>query len=1164
VKLNYKRVPNLPQHYLGVQGPGYAWIVAQHLTFSNKVLVITNDRKSSESLTNDLSTLQKILPVNHFPSWETLPFEEVSPQLITSASRIEILYRAQSTERSLIVTSVEGLLQRVPQPWFIEQLRMTIAAGTPIERDQLIQALFLAGFRHSPLVEEVGDVAVRGQIIDVFPSGYREPIRIALKGSRVAELRTFNIVSQRSSQKIADVLILPVSELIQLDPLSPFHSRLPEALAQLKDRAQLLGTPPRELQRIVHALEQGTSLPGIELAQAICFPQLYTLLDYCHPDTNIVLADATAIDQQLEEIEKSFHDHAEARSAEHYLVPKSEALIQSAEITRLRLNQFKQVTFNNLDISLDQKGVKNTIRQVKSTSNIEVATRLKTKIGSGSAFQPLEEFIHHVRRKKYTIGFFVGSDTRAIRLQRLLLDYNLDAVPIDISAQEWFERGCKQPLAIFHGHISEGISLTDEKLIFLSETEIFGERSYREKNATNQQLTRRLLNTLAQLKEGDYVVHTDYGIGLYQGIQHLDLDDVVGDFLQIQYLDSLLYLPVHNISKIQKYSAGEGQKPKLDKLASLRWKNTKAQVRQSVISIAGELIKLYAARSITRGWRFEPYGAEDDRFADGFAFNETPDQLKAIEETLADMALDRPMDRLICGDVGFGKTEVALRAAFKCTQHARQVAVLVPTTILVEQHRSHFEKRFIDFSVKVGAVSRFYSQKKNHATLEALSKGDIDIIIGTHRLLQKDVLFKDIGLIIVDEEHRFGVKQKERLKQIKKQVDVLTLTATPIPRTLHMSLLGIRDASIITTPPHDRRVIRTYVASYSDSLVRDAIMREIGRGGQTFYLHNRVQSIEAVSARLSELVPEARFGYAHGQMSEDQLEKIMVSFLNHEIDVLISTTIIESGLDVPNANTMIVERAEALGLAQLYQIRGRVGRSTRQAYAYLLVPKQEKLSGEARQRLTVLQSLDDLGIGFQLALRDLEIRGAGNLLGKEQSGSVAAIGFELYTKILKEAVLHLKGEDIEIEEELDPEISINMSAYIPEDYIPDISERLVLYQRLSSLVSADDCRDIEEEMRDRFGNFSAEVQNLIELMKLKAVLKSLGVVKLELKSDRILLSLLARAKLNGEKVAAAMLKNPDKIKLSKNNVLTVRYDGERFHSPVDLEAFTSHLFETLQ
>jgi transcription-repair coupling factor (superfamily II helicase) len=1157
-------VPVYPQHYLGVQGPGSAWLITQHLERNPKILVVANDRKSSEALASDLSTLQKQLPVNHFSSWETLPYEEVSPQLTTSAARIEILHRAQKPEQSLIVTSVEGLVHRVPAPWFIEQLTITVTPGAIIEREQFIQALFLAGFHHAPLVEQIGDIAVRGQIIDIFPAGYQEPIRIAFKESQISELRTFNAVTQRSSKKIAQVLILPVSEMIQLDQLSPFNTKLLGALALLKERAQLLGTPPSEVQRIVKALEHGTSIPGIELSQAICFPELYSLLDYCHPDTTIILADASAIEQQCEEIEKSYQEHGEIRAAEHYLVPDSSALIQSAEVTSARLKLFHQITFNNLDVSVKKNRTLGAVHRVKSASNIEVATKLRTRIGTGNAFQPLEEFINLMRRKDYTIGFFVGSDTRATRLQRLLLDYNLDAVAMEISAVEWRERGFKPPLAIFRGHISEGIRLTDEKIIFLSETELFGERSYREKSAHNQQLTRRLLNTLAQLKEGDYVVHTDYGIGLYQGIQHLDLDDVVGDFLQIQYLDSRLYLPVHNISKIQKYSAGEGQKPKLDKLASLRWKNTKAQVRQSVISIAGELIKLYAARSITRGWRFEPYGAEDDRFADGFAFNETPDQLKAIEETLADMALDRPMDRLICGDVGFGKTEVALRAAFKCTQHARQVAVLVPTTILVEQHRSNFEKRFRDFPVKVGAVSRFYSQKKNHATLADLALGNIDIIIGTHRLLQKDVIFKDIGLIIVDEEHRFGVKQKERLKQIRKQVDVLTLTATPIPRTLHMSLLGIRDASIITTPPNDRRVIRTYVASYSDSLVRDAIMREINRGGQTFYLHNRVQSIEAVCARLTELVPEARFGFAHGQMSEDLLEKIMLSFLNHEIDVLISTTIIESGLDVPNANTMIVERADALGLAQLYQIRGRVGRSTRQAYAYLLVPKHEKLSGEARQRLTVLQSLDDLGIGFQLALRDLEIRGAGNLLGKEQSGSVAAIGFELYTKILKEAVLHLKGEDVEIEEELDPEISINMSAYIPEDYIPDISERLVLYQRLSSVVNTDDCRDIEEELRDRFGNFSTEVQNLIELMKLKAVLKSLGVIKLELKSDRILLSLLARAKLNGEKVAAAMLKNPEKIKLSKNNVLTVRYDEQKFYSPVDLEAFTSHLFEQLQ
>ncbi|MCB0311539.1 MAG: transcription-repair coupling factor, partial [Bdellovibrionales bacterium] len=584
-------------------------------------------------------------------------------------------------------------------------------------------------------------------------------------------------------------------------------------------------------------------------------------------------------------------------------------------------------------------------------------------------------------------------------------------------------------------------------------------------------------------------------------------------------------------------------------LGSTRWARTKKKVRESVVSLAGELIKLYAARSVANGYAFEHFNSEDEAFADGFPYDETADQLSAIEETLADMTKQTPMDRLVCGDVGFGKTEVALRAAFKSVQESRQVAVLVPTTVLVEQHYRTFLNRFIGYPIRVGAVSRFYKPAENKATLEQVANGQIDIVIGTHRLLSKDVNFKNLGVLIIDEEHRFGVKQKERLKQMRTSVDVLTLTATPIPRTLHMSMLGVRDISLISTPPTDRRVIKTYITNRDDTLIRDAILREIRRGGQVFFLHNRVQNIDIVTAGLCELVPEARFQFGHGQMSEKELEKIMLDFVDRKFDILVSTTIIESGLDIPNANTILIDRADTFGLAQLYQLRGRVGRSDRQAFCYLLIPNSRSLNVEAEKRLQALQSLDDLGLGFNLAMRDLEIRGAGNLLGKEQSGNVIAVGFDLYTKILKEAVLNLSGKELDLEQTIDPEVKIPINAYLPEPYIPDVSERLVLYQRLSTLSSSEEADKIRVEMEDRFGPLSSEAMNLLGIMRIRSLLKHFGVVRFEATGSKYVLSFSQRASVDPQKIIELVQKEPARYSFSKSYVLSVTRGREASDDP---------------
>ncbi|MCB0318792.1 MAG: transcription-repair coupling factor, partial [Bdellovibrionales bacterium] len=612
-----------------------------------------------------------------------------------------------------------------------------------------------------------------------------------------------------------------------------------------------------------------------------------------------------------------------------------------------------------------------------------------------------------------------------------------------------------------------------------------------------------------------------------------------------------------------KYVATEGKKPIIDKLSSNKWQTKKRKVKEAIVALAGDLIKLYAIRNNSSGFQFTDFNLDDEDFADSFAYSETEDQLTAIKEVLEDMSSQKPMDRLVCGDVGFGKTEVAMRAAFKAVQDGKQVAILSPTTILAEQHRISFEKRFLGFPVNIAAVSRFYKTEANKSAIDKLSKGDVDIIIGTHKLLQKDIHFKDLGLLVIDEEHRFGVKQKEKLKQVKKDIDVLSLTATPIPRTLHMSLLNVRDVSLINTPPQDRRSVRTYVAIKEDGLIRDAILREIQRGGQCFFLHNRVQSIELVTAGLSELVPEAKFAFGHGQMKESELEKIMKKFLEGEIDVLVSTTIIESGIDIPNANTLIVDKAHTFGLAQLYQIRGRVGRSSKQAYAYLLIPPSKKLGKDAEERLKALQALDDLGQGFNLAMRDLEIRGAGNLLGKEQSGNVLSIGFEMYTKILKEAAANLKGEDLSAEDIIDPEVKLGIDAFIPDSYIPDVPERLVLYQRLASLRSNEETDLLIEEIIDRFGPMSKETINLVEVMRIRALLRKYGISKIEHTKGKLRIEFSSNKKIDSEKAIQHALNFPDNYKLGKNNSFTVLKIPEKNLDPFEVYKHLEDLLDSL-
>ncbi len=776
-------------------------------------------------------------------------------------------------------------------------------------------------------------------------------------------------------------------------------------------------------------------------------------------------------------------------------------------------------------------------------------------------FETVAKFLSENLVNGSQVAIVVSQESRERRVRDLLGSYEISCEHYPGTFADWIEEISGTPrIIMLVGTLSGGFHSLAERFLIVVDTEIFPEISPR-RSAPRSRNIRRFLGTLAQLNDGDYVVHMEHGVGLYRGLREITVEGMVGDFLFLEYAEGArLFVPVEHIGKVEKFVGAEGRKPVLNRLGGTAWGKTKDKVKEAVAELAGQLVNLYAKREIAQGHSFGTVDTDDVQFADTFPFEETPDQARAIEEVLRDMERPQPMDRLVCGDVGYGKTEVALRAAFKAVNNGKQVAVLVPTTVLADQHWQTFRERFSDYPIRVACVSRFLTPAENKKTLAELAAGNLDIIIGTHRLLQRDVQFKDLGLLIIDEEHRFGVAHKEKLKRMRSEIDVLTLTATPIPRTLHMSLVGIRDLSTIETPPVDRQVVHTFLAQYHADIVREAVQRELARSGQAFYVYNRIDRIGEIAAELAQLVPEAKIAFAHGQMADGELEQIMHRFVQGEINVLVSTTIIESGLDIPNANTMIIRNADRFGLAELYQLRGRVGRSSRRAYAYLFVSDFKQLGDDARKRLEVLQALDDLGMGFRLALQDMEIRGAGNLLGKDQSGDVNLVGFETYSRILKDAVheIQLQRDDPRAEHSpiarlvIDPEMRIGFPTHIPPFYVPDVGERLILYQRLVELRDETHGHELAAEIEDRFGRLPAEVETLVEVMIFRSLLRRAGIVAASRREDAVSLTFHPEVRLDPKVVTALVLESGGRIKLSPNSVLSVKLESGAVTKPSDL------------
>jgi len=1091
-----------PARLVGLRGAARAVAIARLLEThaSAPALVIAIGAKATDALLEDLRLVLGELPpeqggrVRAFPAPDTTPYDRFSPQPFVVAQRMDVLHRlasfasgAHAGAPPVIVAPWTALAPRVPSREAVLHASLAVVRGKPLDRDAFVAALVAAGYSRQSVVEERGEVAVRGGVVDFFPPHLVKPVRIELFGDEVESLREFDPASQRSQAELERVVAPPPRELLVTRELAIERGEAIRAAALAQ------GVAAREADLLIDTLLRGSLPAGAEALAPLLQPALETFLDF-FPPSALVIVDEPELghDRLLRFSAEVIENHDGARQAGR-LVCEPDALFVGADALLAAAEARRAISLERLEVQ--SPGAET----VKAFGHDELAATLRAARGEPEPLARLVRALAGFQREGMRCVIAANALSGAERTRALLGEYGLAAsLARDLAPHTaWSAPGA---IEVRIADLAEGFVLADERLAVLTEEECFGPR---EKRRTSQaQVDGVALESLGQLSPGDFLVHAEHGIGVYRGLVLLDVGRTRDEFLRIEYAgNDKLFVPVHRLSLVTRYVGNEGAPPPLDKLGGATWEKTKSGVRRRVRDMARQLLAVHAARELAPGFAFPPRDRTLEEFEARFPYEETPDQAAAIEDVLADLAQTKPMDRLVCGDVGYGKTEVAVRAAHQAVMAGKQVVVLVPTTVLCQQHVETFQKRFEGQPVTIESLSRFDSPRESSATLEGLASGRVDIVVGTHRLLQKNVAFHDLGLLVIDEEHRFGVAHKERIKELKQTVDVLTLTATPIPRTLQMSFSGLRDMSVIQTPPPNRIAIRTQVCRFDESLVREAILRETRRGGQVFFVHNRVQTIGNVAELLSRIVPEVKVIVAHGQMPERELEDKTYAFFHGQADVLLSTTIIESGVDVPRANTILIDRADALGLAQLYQLRGRVGRSGQRAYAYLLIPGDAALNPDARRRLEAIQDLSALGSGFRLANMDLEIRGAGNLLGAEQSGNLGSVGYETYMELLAEAVDELRGKQREVQ--VDPEIRLGIAARLPESYVADVQQRLVLYKRLASAPDDGEADRLRDELLDRFGPLPKEAENLLAVIRLKIAARRLGIAQVMLDGSEL-------------------------------------------------------------
>ncbi len=1070
----------------------------------NQVLFLAHNDMEARKIYDDLRTFTDACV--YFPIKEMVFNVDVTSAEI-KIERLKAIRRILDGEKLIVVASIDSIYYRMPPAKILRESSISISAGDSMDIKKLAEELVDVGYERVNTVEGPGQFAQRGGIIDIFSSISDEPIRIEFFGDEVDTIRNFDVITQRSSDNIDNAVIYPAREIIIPSNSLPeiiskmrkdFDGRLKSFAKKNKDAAE------RFKARISENMERLESLryfDGIDSYIPYIYKDSSDFVGYFNAPL-IMLDESGRVSQR---IRASFDDFQEAYKSlleKGDILPLQGEYMFSPDYLIGRIKDESVVTLNMLP------------RVVEDFKPLSIVNFNAISINpiSGNIEYMLDEIRTRVKRG-YRVVIMSGTRARGERLEKSLKDEEFNAVYLD--EIETINPG---NIIVTSGSISRGMDFPGIKLSIISDREVFKEKKDKAKKSFPKKT--RKIESFTDLKPEDFVVHVNHGIGVFKGIKELVIEGIKKDYLVIQYQGGdTLYVPVEQLDMVQKYIGSDENPPKLYKLGGTEWAKTKKKVRESLKEMAEDLVKLYAMRSTTVGHAFSKDTPWQRQFEEEFPYDETRDQLTSIEEIKTDMENSKPMDRLLCGDVGYGKTEVAIRAAFKAVMDGKQVAVLVPTTILAEQHYNNFLQRFMNFPVKVDMISRFRNREQQKKTIKDLAAANVDVVIGTHRLLQKDIKFRDLGLLIIDEEQRFGVAHKEKIKALKKNIDVLTLTATPIPRTLHMSLSGVRDMSIIETPPEERFPVQTYVMEYNEGIIRDAIVREMSRGGQAFFVYNRVETIKDMQIALSRLVPEAKIVVAHGQMEEGQLEDVIVQFISGDGDILLCTTIIETGIDMPNVNTLIVYDADRMGLSQLYQLRGRVGRSNRLAYSYFTYRKDKVLSETAEKRLKAIKEFTEFGSGFKIAMRDLEIRGAGNILGTQQHGHLAAVGYDLYCKMLEEAVNELSGE--EKEEYIETTIDISINAYIPDSYIEDEVLKIETYKKIASIENMEDKMDMEEELIDRFGDIPKPLENLINIAYLKALARSIRIVDIKQQGKDILLHFKDMNNMGIDKIQAA-------------------------------------------
>ena len=1089
---------------------------------SNVTLVIARDDSRARELYNSVLSYDDTCVI--FPAKDIIFYQSDIRGNALTKERLEAIEAILHDERATVFVSVEGLANCIPAKEVFAGNSLKAEIGDTIDLKLWRNELIKFGFDYVTRVEHPGEFTVRGGIIDVYPLTSDRPVRIELFGDEVDSIRTFSAESQTSIDKIDCAIVEPAGEMVLSDEdiirglnhMEEDRDALYDKLRsdfKTEEAAQLKKT----IDEAIEEIREGWGFEKVESYMTYFLDNTYTILDYLPNDSLIIYDDARGLEDELEISRNLFYESMTRRLEKGYLLPKQLEMIKSTDEIMSKLNGFKSVVFSSLD---------NKIKGIKISKSYYIkAVSVANYMGS---FESLVSDLGKYKKKNAGVVITSASRTKAKRLAKDLFDRELNAY----YSEDQLKTVAKGEILVTVSDIAKGFELSECGFALITENDIFGSNTVA-KRRRKKKYSGEKFRSLQDINIGDYVVHENHGIGIYRGLDKIEVDGVMKDYIKIEYANkSNLHILASSFDVIQKYGGTESKKPKLNTLGNASWSRLKQNVEKSVGEVAKELVELYALRQQNTGYVYGPDTVWQKEFEETFPYEETAGQLEAIEAVKEDMQSNKIMDRLICGDVGYGKTEIAIRAAFKAVQEGKQVVMLCPTTILAQQHYNTFEQRMKDYPCNVGLLSRFRTTAEIKETIEGLKSGKVDVVIGTHRALSNDVSYKDLGLLIIDEEQRFGVKHKEKIKALRKNVDVICLSATPIPRTLHMSLIGIRDMSVLEDAPVDRMPIQTFVSDYNEELVRDAILRELHRGGQVYYVYNRVKTIADITAKIKELVPEANIAYAHGQMSETKLERIMTDFVNGEIDVLISTTIIEIGMDIPNVNTMIIHDAEKLGLSQLYQLRGRIGRSNRMAYAFFMYKKGKILKEVAEKRLSAIKEFSDLGSGYKIALRDLEIRGAGNLLGKEQHGHMEAVGYDLYCKMLNQAVSAERGDKEPIMYNV--EVDIDLSAYIPADYISDEVYKLDMYKRISEIRDEASSEAIRDEIIDRFGEMPLSVKNLLYIAKIKYNAEDAYVTKISEKGKDIKIVMYNKAKLNPVKIPDLVEKYYPYITFSAN------------------------------